>query len=251
MNLIKNTQFATILENFYLITKSPILMLDTKDNLIIYKGDHNNISLPDCYIKEISNNIKLNNDIKNSKSIKFINLTNKLKLPVIFISKNKLISHYFVFFPFRHKIKESDIDSYSNTAFIPEYCFSYLGELLKIIINDSLINNKETNFMSLNTRKAIEHIHKNFDTNISTDFMADQLNINKCYFCNLFKKETGLTFTNFLKKFRVEKSKELLKNSNLSILDVAISVGFNSQNYYSMSFKKLNNITPLEYRNLL
>ena len=86
MNLIKNTQFATILENFYLITKSPILMLDTKDNLIIYKGGHDNISLPDCYIKEISNNIKLNNGIKNSKSIKFINLTNKLQVTLIYKS---------------------------------------------------------------------------------------------------------------------------------------------------------------------
>ena len=250
MNLIRNTQFTTILENFYLVTKSPILMLDTKENTLIYKG-HDNISLPDCYLKTISDTIENNNDIRNSKSIKFINLTNELKLPVIFISKNNLVHHYFVFFPFKPEFKKFNIESYSTKDFIPENCFLYLGELLKVIINDSLINNKETNFMSLNTRKAIEHIHKNFDTNISTDFMADQLNINKCYFCNLFKKETGFTFTNFLKKFRVEKSKELLKNSNLSILDVAISVGFNSQNYYSMSFKKLTNITPLEYRNLL
>ena len=46
----------------------------------------------------------------------------------------------------------------------------------------------------------------------------------------------------------VEKSKNLLKNPNMSLLDVAVSVGFNSQNYYSSVFKKITNKTPLEYK---
>ena len=55
-------------------------------------------------------------------------------------------------------------------------------------------------------------------------------------------------FTNYLNIFRVEKSKNLLKNPNMSLLDVAVSVGFNSQNYYSSVFKKITNKTPLEYK---
>ena len=57
-----------------------------------------------------------------------------------------------------------------------------------------------------------------------------------------------MTFTNFLYKFRIEKSKELLKNPSFSILDIAIAVGFNNQSYYTMMFKKILNITPVEYR---
>jgi len=74
------------------------------------------------------------------------------------------------------------------------------------------------------------------------------LNINKCYFCSIFKKETGLTFINYLNSYKIEKSKELLKNTNLSLLDIALSVGFNNQSYYSTVFKKITCKTPLEFR---
>ena len=79
-------------------------------------------------------------------------------------------------------------------------------------------------------------------------FSKQGININKSYFCKIFKSETGYTFTNYLNIFRVEKSKNLLKNPNMSLLDVAVSVGFNSQNYYSSVFKKITNKTPLEYK---
>ncbi|EGT4109545.1 helix-turn-helix domain-containing protein, partial [Clostridioides difficile] len=60
----------------------------------------------------------------------------------------------------------------------------------------------------------------------------------------MFKKKGGYTFTNFLSKVRVEKSKKYILKKNLSILDVAVLIGFNSQNYYSIIFKKFNNFTP-------
>lgn len=58
-----------------------------------------------------------------------------------------------------------------------------------------------------------------------------------------------LTFCNFLNKFRIEMSKKFLCNRDYSILDVYLSVGYNNHNYYTQLFKKLNNITPLEFRN--
>ncbi|WP_131039734.1 helix-turn-helix domain-containing protein, partial [Clostridioides difficile] len=61
----------------------------------------------------------------------------------------------------------------------------------------------------------------------------------------MFKKKGGYTFTNFLSKVRVEKSKKYILKKNLSILDVAVLIGFNSQNYYSIIFKKFNNFTPI------
>ncbi|WP_236876130.1 helix-turn-helix domain-containing protein [Clostridioides difficile] len=66
----------------------------------------------------------------------------------------------------------------------------------------------------------------------------------------MFKKESGYTFTSFSNKIRVEKRKKYLLNKDLSILDVAVLVGLNSQNYYSMVFKKFNNLTPIEYKNI-
>ena len=48
--------------------------------------------------------------------------------------------------------------------------------------------------------------------------------------------------------FALMHRKDVLKNPNMSLLDVAVSVGFNSQNYYSSVFKKITNKTPLEYK---
>lgn len=59
-----------------------------------------------------------------------------------------------------------------------------------------------------------------------------------------------MTFTQIVREVRVEKSKLLLTNSNLSTLTIALTVGFNNQNYFNMSFKKLTGMTPLEYRRL-
>ena len=80
------------------------------------------------------------------------------------------------------------------------------------------------------------------------DDLCRHLNISKCYFCTLFKKETGKTCSEFINDFRIKRSKELLANNQLSILEVALSVGFNNQNYYTMIFKKQTGFTPLQYR---
>jgi len=95
------------------------------------------------------------------------------------------------------------------------------------------------------------YIHNYYKEDISIDDLCDKLNINKSYFCNLFKKSTHQTFSNFLNHFRIEKSKKLLTDSSLSLLDVALEVGFTNQNYYTIVFKKLTNQTPSAFRKSL
>lgn len=98
--------------------------------------------------------------------------------------------------------------------------------------------------------KAICYTCHNYWEPLTIERMAEYLGLNKCYFCQLFKKETGKTYSQFLNEIRIEKSKELLKNTDMSILDIALSVGYNNQNYYTMAFKKITGVTPLKYRNL-
>ena len=97
--------------------------------------------------------------------------------------------------------------------------------------------------------KAIAYTLKNYTEPLTLEEMADYLGLNKCYFCQLFKRETGKTYSQFLNELRIEKSKELLENTNLSILDIALTVGYNNQNHYSMAFKKLTGTTPKNYKN--
>ncbi len=102
---------------------------------------------------------------------------------------------------------------------------------------------------SFHIRKAIDYTKSHYKDPLNLKDMSDYLNLNKCYFCNLFKKETGKTYSQFLNEVRIEKSKQLLANTNLSILEVALTVGYNNQNYYNMAFKRITGTTPLKYRN--
>lgn len=102
---------------------------------------------------------------------------------------------------------------------------------------------------SFHVRKAVNYTKNHYTEPLNLEVIAKYLNLNKCYFCNLFKKETGKTYSQFLNKVRIENSKDLLINTNLSILEIALSVGYNNQNYYNMAFKRITGTTPLKYRN--
>lgn len=96
--------------------------------------------------------------------------------------------------------------------------------------------------------RALELIDKKYYDNLTLDYMANHLYLNKCYFCTIFKQCMGKSFCNYLNEVRIEKSKELLKNEELSMLEIAHAVGFNNQTYYNSLFKKLTNLTPMQYK---
>ena len=137
-----------------------------------------------------------------------------------------------------------------------------MGLFVFILITDETLSaQKEAYLMKLHIphskeiynfhiRKAMDYTKNNYHKNLSLDYISSYLNLNKCYFCDLFKKETGKTYSKFLNEVRIEKSKNLLLNTDLSILDVALSVGYNNQNYFNMTFKRITGTTPLKYKNL-
>lgn len=92
------------------------------------------------------------------------------------------------------------------------------------------------------------YVEENFDRQLKLDEVASYFHLNKCYFCSVLKKELGKTFSQIVNEVRINKSKQLLKGGNLSPLEIALLVGFNNQNYFNMTFKKLTGMTPLQYR---
>lgn len=136
----------------------------------------------------------------------------------------------------------------------PACCIPHLFTLLSNISADSIyLKQKIKNFNGLPyspyVKKAIDYIDARYHEPITLSDIAAHLNISKYYLCSLFKKETAKTFSLYLNEIRIEKSKELLMREHLSILDIALSVGFNNQNYYNTIFKKIMKNTPLEFRN--
>jgi AraC-like DNA-binding protein/ligand-binding sensor protein len=97
-------------------------------------------------------------------------------------------------------------------------------------------------------KRAVNYINNNYKKNISLECISTYVHLNSSYFSTLFKKETGMRFSDYLNKVRIEESKKLLKDISNSILEVSLEVGFEDQSYYSKVFKKVTGMTPREYR---
>jgi len=94
---------------------------------------------------------------------------------------------------------------------------------------------------------AKEYLEAHYTEEISLEDVAEYVNISPQYFSKLIKKHTGLNFIDWLSMLRVNKAKELLANSNLTVKEVCYMVGYKDPNYFSRIFKKKIGLTPSEY----
>lgn len=127
----------------------------------------------------------------------------------------------------------------------PGHLTSHFEELLIAIVKRNIANTLTEN---PHITKGIKYIHENFAEPINLLQLCEYLGLNNCYFCVLFKNQTGMTFSKYLNKVRIIESKKLLKTSTDSIIDISLAVGFNNHNHFSATFKKLTGMTPTEYR---
>lgn len=97
-------------------------------------------------------------------------------------------------------------------------------------------------------RKSMLYISKNYSSNITLEDVANQVHLNPAYFSTLFKQASGSSFKEYLNLVRVEEGKRLLANTDYSIIDIAIAIGFEGQSYFSKVFKKYTSLTPKQYR---
>lgn len=96
--------------------------------------------------------------------------------------------------------------------------------------------------------QVFKYIDENYKENITSAVAAEELYMNINYFCRKFKMHFGHCFTDYLCMHRIEKSKVLLRGSQLPISEIASRVGFNSFSYYSKMFREYVGMTPSEYR---
>ena len=83
---------------------------------------------------------------------------------------------------------------------------------------------------------------------LSVSYIAEELNVSTAYLSSLFKIETGENLVKFITRYRVEKSKELLRQSNMKVSDIAGKVGYINVSYYTSIFRNQVGISPLQYR---
>ena len=96
--------------------------------------------------------------------------------------------------------------------------------------------------------RAQEYIMQNYKKDISLDDVSREVDISPYYFSKLFKEATGDNFIEYLTNIRIDKAKELLDNTNLSMKEICVQVGYSNPNYFSRIFKKIVGVTPTEYK---
>jgi len=98
-------------------------------------------------------------------------------------------------------------------------------------------------------REIRKFIKANYQETITLNGVAEKYFINMSYLSRMFKEETGTNFNDYLNKVRLNKSQELLSNSNLRVTQIAEMVGYENVNYFMRKFKEYYSCTPSEYRN--
>jgi two-component system response regulator YesN len=97
-------------------------------------------------------------------------------------------------------------------------------------------------------QKAVRMIEDNYTQELTVKSAAESLHVSVVYLGQLFKKETELSFNQYVNFIRIKKAQQLLLHTGKTINEIANAIGYNNTNYFSKMFKKLNGLTPKEFR---
>ncbi len=107
---------------------------------------------------------------------------------------------------------------------------------------------KDLHVKNVLVKEAVQYTRRHYGEDISSQIVAESLSISPAYFCRIFKKETGYTFSQYLANYRVHIAAGMLVNFDVRVSEVAAQVGIDDSNYFSQIFKKITGMTPTEYQ---
>lgn len=114
--------------------------------------------------------------------------------------------------------------------------------------NENLLKDIEEKLSPFILTRAKEFINERFADKISLAEIAQSVNLSPYYFARAFKKSTGITPHQYIIRQRIEATKSLLINTNMTIAQIALQTGWSSQNHFSSAFHRLVGIAPSKFR---
>ena len=96
--------------------------------------------------------------------------------------------------------------------------------------------------------EIMNYVQANY-IDITLDDLAENFFLSKPYLSKYIKEKSGMTFGDLVKKIRMKKAKALLKSSNMTVENIAMSVGYQNVEHFNRLFKKAYNMTPMQFRN--
>ena len=128
--------------------------------------------------------------------------------------------------------------------------FQELEAVLPYLVRSycDLVKKRSTALYSAPVRQILVTIDASIDSDLSLKRFANELFLNTSYLSSLFKKETGMTLTDYVNQHRINSAKRLLKSTTLSIQAVATAVGISDIHYFTRLFRREVGCSPREYR---
>jgi len=148
---------------------------------------------------------------------------------------------------FNHKINIEEIDHAINREYRAEAIKKYLQKLYSSLVQEENLQPDTTTQVGT---FVIQYIEENYaDQGITIEEISDQLDLSTAYVSTLFKKHTGIAFSQYLLDYRLMKAKELLENTDYKVKDISDMSGFGTYNNFAKAFKKKIGSSPGSYRN--
>lgn len=134
------------------------------------------------------------------------------------------------------------IEDSDNFESLREECMNMVDSYLNVFIGSNIKTNNNT------VNEALNYMRSHLNENLSLGTVASKIHISKSYLSSLLAKHTKSSFPELLTDIRMNNAKYLLKNTNISILDISYRCGYNSQSYFCSTFKKETGYTPTDFR---
>ncbi|NHL29858.1 response regulator, partial [Clostridium botulinum] len=167
-------------------------------------------------------------------------------------NKNKIIIMITAYDDFElvHKALLLGVNDYILKPIKPSELIDAINNIfVNLKINkDTYVEKSVNELKEVPIKAAIEYIQNNFDEKVSLEQMASICNLSPCYFSKVFKKAVGVNFVSYVNDTKINKAKELLENTDIPVLNVALDLGFDDCGYFIRVFKKSQGVTPKKYR---
>ena len=95
---------------------------------------------------------------------------------------------------------------------------------------------------------SIRYIAEHYDMPITVNQLAEIENYNATYYSDWFKQQTGVSPSMYLRYIRINRAKELLEETDYTVMDIAVMVGYSSNSTFTRAFHSVTGMTPKEYR---
>ena len=146
-------------------------------------------------------------------------------------------------------IKDTRQDNPVHRLYIESLTQLFTVHVLRNYCTEPIKLNQYKDGLANSTLQLVtDYVNAHLHEEISLQCLAQLAGLSTYYFVRLFKQSVGLAPHQYVIRRRLEKARQLLKTSHLSILQIAIDVGFSSSSHFSHTFKKAFGVSPSQYR---